>query len=191
MGWSSALTIAEPVDEPISLKQVKEFVSIEGDEFDTLLTGFIAAARDHAQAITGTRLVEQTVQLRADAWSDLHELPIGPVSGIASIVFEDRYGAEQVVPETVYELIGEGLARGIRPQVGQNWPGDRRSASGTIRVALTVGYAILPPSIETALLVMVGDQFAFRESGIVGTVAAAIKSSMQVDAMLTNHRIWM
>lgn len=193
MAWSAAVTTAAPAAEPITLDQAKEFVSIDPaeDEFDTLLTGFIAAARGHLQSVTGTRLVEQTVELQADSWTDLAHLPIGPVSAVASIAYDDAEGAEQAVAGTVYELTGSGLSRGIRLQVDQSWPTDKRQATGSIRVTLTVGYETVPPELETALLLMVSDQFAFRESGAVGMTAASIRSSMSIDALTANHRIWL
>ncbi len=193
MAWSAAVTTAAPAAEPITVDQAKEFVSIDAGEaeFDTLLTSFIAAARGYLQSVTGTRLVEQTVELQADSWSDLAHLPIGPVTDIVSIKYDDFDGVEQTIADTVYELAGAGLERGIRLRVGQTWPTDKRGVSGAIRVSLTVGYDTLPPELETALLVMVSDQFAFRESGVIGTVAAAVKSSMQVDGLIANHRIWL
>lgn len=193
MAWSAAVTTTAPAVEPITLDQAKEFVSIDGDEaeFDTLLGRFIAAARGHLQSITGTRLVAQVVELQADSWSDLAHLPIGPVSNVVSIVYDDADGVEQTVVGTVYELTGAGLSRGIRLQVDQSWPTDKRSAAGAIRVRLTVGYDTLPPELETALLLMVSDQFAFRESGTAGMNTATYKSSMQVDGLIANHRIWL
>lgn len=193
MAWSAAVTVAQPAAEPITLGQAKEFVSIDAGEaeFDTLLTAFIAAARSHLEIITGTRLVEQTVELQADCWGDFLHLPIGPVSSIASVKYEDRDGMEQTLDAAAYELTGAGLERGIRTKVGQVWPSGVRAVRGSIRVQLVVGYEILPEALEAALLLMVSDQFAFRESGVVGTLAAEIKSSMRVDALIVNHRIWL
>ena len=78
MAWSPAITVAEPIGEPISVDQAKEFVSIEADvgEFDALLGSFIEAARGQVEAVTGTRLVGQTIELLADEWRDLLALPI-------------------------------------------------------------------------------------------------------------------
>lgn len=193
MAWSSAVLIAEPGEEPISVDQAKEFVSIDADveEFDALLSSFIEAARGHVEAVTSTRLVEQTIELQADEWSDLLALPIGPVSEVVSISYEDALGVAQSVDANAYELTGAGLARGIRTKVGHGWPHGIRHAVGVIRVRLTVGYESLPAPIKAALLLMVSDQFAFRESGVVGASTSDMKSSMQVNALLGNHRIWL
>lgn len=193
MAWSSAITVAEPIKEPISVDQAKEFVSIDSDvgEFDALLASFIEAARSHVEAVTGTRLVEQTIELLADEWSDLTTLPIGPVMDVVSIGYDDPQGVGQTLDANAYELTGAGFERGIRTKVGYRWPSGIRRATGAIRVRLTVGYGSLPAPIKAALLLMVSDQFAFRESGVVGTVTAEMKSSMRVDALLGNYRIWL
>ena len=151
MAWSSAVTVAEPTAEPISIEQAKEF----------------------------------------DDWSDLLSLPIGPVSEVVSINFDDAYGTDQMLDSSAYELVGAGLSRGIRTKIGCSWPNGIRRAAGVIRVKLTVGYEALPAPLKAALLLMVSDQFAFRESGVVGTVTAEMKSSMRVDALLGNYRIWL
>lgn len=193
MAWSSAVTVAEPTEEPVSIEQVKEFVSIEADvdEFDALLGSFIEAARGHVEAVTGTRLVEQTIDLLADEWSDLATLPIAPIMDIVSIGYDDAQGVGQTLDPDGYELTGAGFERGIRTKVGHGWPHGIRRAAGAIRVRLTVGYRSLPAPIKAALLLMVSDQFAFRESGVMGTVTSEMKSSMRVDALLGNYRIWL
>ncbi|MDG6079757.1 hypothetical protein E3U23_11210 [Erythrobacter litoralis] len=193
MAWSVAATVAPPATEPVALEEAKEFVSIDADvtEFDKLLASFIAAARGHTEDRTNTRLVDQTVELLADEWCDLLRLPIGPVTAIEAISFDDRSGEARAIVLDTVELCGQGLWRGIRPRTGQGWPNDLHSQSEAIKVRLRVGYDLLPPVIKTALLLMVSDQFAFRESGVIGTVAAETKSSMRVDALLANHRIWL
>ena len=185
MAWSEAVTILEPASEPVSIAEAKEFVSIENEivEFDTLLSSFIGAARAHLEAMTGTRLIEQTVELHADSWADLLSLPIGPVSAIVAIAYDDIDGAEQVVDAAVYELTGAGLARGIRTAVGQVWPSDHRRSAGAIRVQLTLGYSALPKPLWTAMLLMVGDLFANRENGVGMPGVPA--------DLISNYRIWL
>ena len=192
MAWSAPVTIAEPASEPVTLEEAKEFLSIAADEteFDALIGAFIGAAREQIEAVTGTRLVEQSVELRADGWSDLLHLPTGPVSAIEAVSYVDGDGVLQVVDAGSYEMGGAGLSQMITTTAGSSWPSGARRAQGSIHVRLTVGYAKLPRPLWTAMLLMVGDLFAFRETAVTGTVAAKIPVSTTVEAMLTNHRIW-
>lgn len=192
MAWSAPVTIAEPATEPVTLDEAKEFLSIAADEteFDELIGAFIGAAREQIEAVTGTRLVEQSVELRADEWSDLLQLPIGPASAVEALTYVDREGVLRSVEAASYELGGAGLSQMVVTTVGNRWPNGARRAPGVIRIQLSVGYAKLPRPLWTAMLLMVGDLFAFRETAVTGTVAAKIPVSTTVEAMLTNHRIW-
>ncbi len=190
MAWSTSVTIVAAAGEPLAVAAVKEFLRIDGDDEDGLIATFIASARSHVEDVCGIRLAAQTVQLQADEWADLLALPIGPVSAVAGIAYDDGDGVEQVLDPAVYELVGTGLATGIRTGVGKGWPTGVRRAQGAIRVTLQVGYVSLPESIGIAMLLMCGDLYKNRETGVVGMGAAEIRSSMRVHALLSNYRIY-
>lgn len=190
--WSSPVTVTAPLSEPVSIEQAKEFLSIDAGEdyFDALLEAFVAVAREQVEAITGTRLVEQTVRLEASSFADLAKLPIGPVSEISGIMHDDADGVEQVFAATDWELLGSGLEQGIGLRVGKSWPSSFRSKPGAIRITAQVGYTEVPKPIWAAMLLMVGDLFANRETAVTGTVAAKVPMSTTVDALLSNYRLW-
>lgn len=189
--WSAATLVEPPAEPAIALDQVKEFARVDNADYDAQLTMFAAAAVDHIEKMCSIRLASQKVQLLADEWSDLARLPIGPVTQIDSIHYVDVAGLEQLVDGARYELAGADLATGIRLSVGSGWPNDVRAVAGAIRVTLTVGYAELPPAVLAAALYHTGDIFAFRETAVVGTVAAKIPMSATAEAFLTNFRIWL
>lgn len=189
--WHEPATVTAPAGEPITLAAAKEFVSIEDDTFDSLIETFIAGARGHIEAMTGTRLVPQTVELRADAWDDFARLPIGPVSAITSIHYLDVDGIEQLLDPGDAELFGEGLQQAIVRAIDvADWP-PIRQRKGALRVRLVVGYADLPSPLRIAMLTMTADQFAFRESVAIGATANLVPSSMRIEHLLSNFRVWL
>lgn len=190
MSWSAPVTTVAAAAEPLDVVAVKEFLRIDGGDEDGVLGTFIASARSHVEDVCGIRLAAQTVELQADEWSDLMALPIGPVTAVTAIAYDDRDGVAQALDAAVYELAGVGLATGIRTKVGQSWPNGVRRAGRAIRVTLQVGYAELPEAVEIAMLLMCGDLYKNRETGVVGTVSSEIKSSMRVDALLSNYRMF-
>lgn len=189
--WSAATLVTPPATPALALDQVKEFVRVDGDDYDVQLEAFAAAAVDHIGKVCSIRLAPQKVQLLADDWSDLAQLPIGPVSQIEAIHYIDVAGAEQLVDAARYELAGADLVTSVRPSVGSVWPNDVRAVAGAIRVTLTVGYTDLPPSVLAAALYYTSDLFAFRETAVVGTVTAKVPMSGTVEAFLSNYRIWL
>lgn len=192
MAWAAPITLSGPATEPVTLAEAKAFVSIDADEteFDGLIEGFLAAARQHAENMTGTRLGEQEVDLIADSFADLARLPIGPVTAVSAIEWEAADGTTATLDPADYELTGAGLAQGLRPAAGLTWPQGALRA-GAVRVTATVGFNPLPKPLWLAVLLMTADQYAHRETAVVGTVAAKIPTSMQVDALLANYRIWL
>lgn len=189
--WSAATLVAPPAEPAVDVDQVKEFVRVDGTDHDAQLAIFTAAAVDHIEKLCSIRLAPQQVELLADEWADLARLPIGPVTQIESVHYLDIAGVEQLLDDARYELAGADLAASIRLSVGSGWPSDVRGVSGAIRVTLTVGYEELPPALLAAALYHASDIFAFRETAVVGTVAAKIPMSATVEAMLGNYRIWL
>lgn len=191
--WSAPVTVTPPATAPVTLAAVKEFLTIESDEtlHDAQLTRFIAAAAAQVEAVTGTRLVVQTVEISASEWSDLEHFPIGPVRGIGPIAWVDSAGVGQTLALEAFVPFGKGLEVGVRPATGTAWPAGLARQRDAITATLEVGYTDVPEPIQTAILIMVADLFAQRESFVVGTVAAKIPSTMQVDHLLMNYRIWL
>lgn len=188
--WASPITTEPPADEPVTLEEAKEFSAVEDDASNALIEGFISAAREQLEAVTGTRLVEQTLDLQADSFRDLIRLPIGPVLAVTEIHYEDTAGAEQELAAEAYQLFGAGLEQGIRPVFGGEWPSTACRA-GAVRVTVTVGYETLPKPLWLAMLLMVSDMFANRESVAIGTSVSAIEIPTRVENLLANYRIWL
>ena len=190
--WSAPVTIAGPLAEPVSLAQAKAFVSVDAEEttFDGQLGAFVMAAREQLEVVTGVRVAPVTLELGARCWGDLARLPVGPVTAVTGIVWDDTAGTAQVLDPAAYELCGAGLSRGIRRKVGASWPGGVRPVEGAIRVTVEAGFEPIPGPLWTAILLMVGDLFAHRETAVVGTVSAKVLTSMQVDHLIANYRIW-
>lgn len=189
--WAPAITTTEPPPaEPVSLDEAKGFVVVETDADDVLLGMLIAGARKHVEDVTGTRLAVQTLELHADSFADLARLPTGPITAVSKVVYDDVTGVEQTIDAADYELFGAGLDRGIRPAFGKTWPVGALRV-GAVRVTATAGYANLPVPLKLAMLLVIGDFYANRETVSVGQSAQAIPTSVRLDDMLANYRIWL
>jgi uncharacterized phiE125 gp8 family phage protein len=176
--WQSPVIITAPAAEPISLAQAKQYLRLEEDEigFDAELAQQIAGARGRIESATNTRLITQTVDLRASGFADLERLPIGPIASIAEISYRDQSGAPQTRGPEDVELDGTGLEMAVRSLSGP-WP----RASGLITVRAIVGYgadgASVPAAVKIALLQQVRELFD-------GTPA-------DLDTWIVNDRIWL
>lgn len=178
--WSEPISVAGPEASALPIAAAKEFLRIGSDDthFDIEIGGWIAGVIDDAERITSTRLITQSIELRADGFADLAHLPIGPIQAVTSVGYLDTAGALQQLPDEAFELEGAGLECGIvligsRPAIAR-----RR---GAIRVRLDVGYGDtdgdIPPSIRIALLRAVRGHFD--------------DNPIELAPMLNNRRIWL
>lgn len=180
--WQSPVIVTPPAAEPVTLDQAKEFLRVDDgdDTFDTEIGLSIAGARNHIEAVTGTRLISQVVDLRADAFQDLALFKVGPVGAIDEITYVDRDGATHTLAADGYELTGAGLERGVRPAASTRWP-IASTAGGAITVRASIGYGddgdTVPGAVRLAILLKLRALFE-------GDAA-------DIDYLLVNDRIWL
>lgn len=190
--WRPIVVQTPPSAEPVALADAKKHLWIDHDDDDDMIRALVAAARAHVESVTGQRLMAQALILKAEAWSDLECLPVAPVSAVISVGYVDGDGAEKTLDAGGYEVRLEGLAPMIVPSHGVTWP--HRQAGSQVTVQVTAGYATaaaVPPELIAAVKLLVGDLYAYRETGQVGSVSSEIKTTATVEALLANHRRWL
>lgn len=187
--WGEIVVTSAPAAEPLTTTQMAAHCRAPDDGTDDdALNDAQAAARSHVEAVTGTRLVTQTVAVKADAWADLAALPIAPVQSVSGITYVDTDGATQTLATTVYEARLEGLAPSIVLKHGQSWPPVQPGSR--ISVTAVVGYGApgsQPQAVLHAIRLVAGDFYANRETVQVGSVAGRIPMAGSVEALLANH----
>ena len=186
--WSAPITTVAPAAEPLTVAQARSHCRVDATDDDNELTRFIAAAREHIEAETNTRLVTQTVALRCTEWDNLERLPLGPVQSITSIAYVDLDGASQTLSTDVYEARLYDLEPGIVLKHGQQWPAARVGAQ--ITVTAVVGYgaaANVPASLTAAMAMMVHDMNENRGAG-AGVTAETMNT---VDVLLANRKMYL
>lgn len=190
--WRAPVVAAEPASEPLTLAEAQAHLKVEDDDDQGLITDCIVAARAHVEAMTGSRLVTQTLTLQTDRWDDLARLPTAPLSAVTAITYTDTDGTVQTLSTDVYEARLAGLDPVIVLKYGQTWPAIRTGSLITLTV--TAGYgdaADVPGPIRQAILLVIGDLYAFRETAQIGSVAGKVPTSAPVDALLSNYRIFL
>ena len=187
--WRAPVIVTAPAAEPLSLADAKAHLRVDGEDEDGLIGAQIEAARAYVEAMTGVCLVERTLTLRADSWTDLAAPPVAPLTAVASITYTDAAGDEQTLSTDVYALRLEGLDPGIVLKFGQVWPAIQQGSH--IEIEVTAGYGEatdVPQAVVQALKLVVADFYTFRESAQIGSVAGRIPTSATVDALLANYR---
>lgn len=172
---SAPVVVTPPAALPVTTEQARLFLRVDDEALDQEIALIVAAAIDDIEMVTGTRLIEQVVRIRADGFTDLEHLQVGPVSAIAALSYRDTAGVERAIAIDALELTGEDLERGIAPVVG--WP------TGTvshIAVELVVGYGAtaidVPAGLRHALLALIRGKFEDRP--------------VDIEPLIVNRRIY-
>jgi len=135
---------AQTFIEPMTLGDAKEFLRVDGDHSDTLITGFIRAAREAAEKHQGRDLVRKQYDLTLDSWPGELELRDN-LESVDLIQWRDAAGVISPVTEYVVDY-----ARGVlTPPLGQMWPiSAALYPSGSILVRYTVaGMSQIPEMV--------------------------------------------
>ena len=195
-----AVIVINPPDEPlVSLEEAREHLGVDYDDADELIERLIVQIGSHLDGPEGLlqrALGEQTLEMVEDGFPSCSpyalKLRCPPVTTIDSVEYTDTDGVEQTLATSVYRLLGDGTPN---PRIvlayNQSWP-SIRSEHEAVRVRYTAGYGAenLPAAIKAAILLMIGDLFAFRETAQVGSSSSEVPLSASVVALLAPYRVF-
>lgn len=74
-----SILLTPPAAEPLTLAQAKDFLRVQHDADDDLISALIAGARLHVEAQTRRVLITQAWRLTRDMWPASGRLPVLPV----------------------------------------------------------------------------------------------------------------
>lgn len=183
-----------PAVEPVSLVEAKAHLRVDATdlESDALITSLIAAARQYVERETNRSLVTQTWRLDLD---DFPRGPIvlghGPISAIGEFTYRDFADDEQtMVADTDYQVDGlpADRPRLVPAWAELVWPAAQRQPAA-VSVTFTAGYGLavsVPEALKLAILMVLANWFANRESTVAGDLAAA---PMGAQHLIHSYRI--
>ncbi len=135
--------LVPPTSEPLTVDDIRQQVRADTTLEDAKIASYIQAAREYCEGETWRLCRPQTWVLALDRWPrvDHIQIPIGPVSSILSVTYQDSSGATTVMTEGVdyfVDLIPR-LARIVLPY-SHIWPPVVLTTSSPIQVTFRVGY---------------------------------------------------
>jgi uncharacterized phiE125 gp8 family phage protein len=162
--------ITPPTTEPVSLDEACIHLKDVYPEDFYLVSAQISAAREQAEAFTRRYIAVQTVELAMSKFPTRIKLPL-PVVSITSLKYIDPDGVEQTI--TDYQFSNQKDDAYIIAPYGRQWPATK-DIPEAVMVRFVVGYTTCPQSIRAAILLMVGDLYANRESIAFGVTVNEI-----------------
>ena len=175
----------------VDLVSAKDHLGIDHNDHDDLIDAYVAAATGHLDGPDGwlgRALGVQTLEARLDAFpcGEILRLRYPPFVDVTSIKYDDEDGVEQTLDPENYDVFDP---LGVQLAVDCEWPA-ARVRKGAVRVTYEAGYTELPKAIRAAILLMVGDLYANRETVVNGTISSKIQMSTSVEALLGPFRKW-
>lgn len=186
--------VIQPEKEPVSIEQARAHLRIDHGDEDVWLLSAIRVAREDAESFTGRVLINQTLELRLDAWpvGEMISLPRPPLRSVVSVKYTDEAGVEATLSPAAYLVDTSSTPGRLRLRYGQAWPGVTLQEMAGLVVRYTAGYgdeaASVPAGIRQAMLMMVGHLYENRESTIVA--GAPMVMPMGVERLLWPHRVF-
>lgn len=184
------VAVITPPPALASLALVKKHLRVESDDYNELITAYVAAASGHIDGVgayLGRAIGQQVLEVRqAQFPAAAFALPFvySPVRAVVSVKYRAASGVEVTMPEGDYQLEDTVLA----PVAPLTWPATDCSA-GAVKVRYQAGYEEVPAAIVAAVLLMVGDLWANRENVVVGSIAGAIPMPAASENLLRPYRV--
>lgn len=162
----SLTLVTGPTDEPVTRAQAKLAARIQSTSEDSLIDGFIAAAREQVEIDSDLKLMPQTWLLTLDAWPADGEipLPITPVSAVA-VGYLDTSDGSQTWDSSNYYTDFKQVPPRLMVKPNKSFPSlSQRNAA--VSITITAGFAnagAVPQRAKQAICLLVGHWYQNRE----------------------------
>lgn len=144
---------SEAFAEPVSLQEMRDHLRIDGTDQDSLVAGWIAAARQYAEDIVNRQIVTAAMRMTLDEFPcgmvaiDHRDyaaaakilVPRAPLQSVASITYVDTAGDTQTLDAADYRVDTESEPARITPAYGLTWPATR-CQTGAVTVNFVAGH---------------------------------------------------
>lgn len=176
---TSTTVVTPPNSEPVTLAEAKQHCRIDDSEDDDMVTGYIAAARQHVERISGLTLLPTVYRSNYTGWpasSDalwLHGCPVLASTDVA-VQYTDSDGNTQTLSTSVYTVDTDHKPARILLKPNQSWPALQSGAINPVRVTYTAGYAEtddVPPACTLAMRLIIAHLYRNREATTIGVAA--------------------
>jgi uncharacterized phiE125 gp8 family phage protein len=151
--------------EPLTIEEIVQHLDVVRDDQDDMLFGMGVAAREWVESYTGLSFDENSVTQTFSGFDRLGSLLAFPDGDEPEVRIDYLDAAGEPVQITTARMWRAVKPARLLPPAGAQWPAD---AVGPIAVTVTG----IPFSLKAAMLLIVGNLYANRESTVTGITVA-------------------
>jgi uncharacterized phiE125 gp8 family phage protein len=189
--------VTAPADYPVSLDYVKDHLNIDHTNDDAYLEILLMSAVANVENITNRKLITQTWKAFLDEWpsEDYITLPFGKLQTVTSVKYKTQAGVETTVSSSDYIVDISSDPGRVVLAYNKTWPTDDLYPSNPIYIQFTCGYGAtsdldVPAPLMQAILLMIGDSYAHRESVVIGNAIMMAEVPGYITNLLASYRLW-
>jgi uncharacterized phiE125 gp8 family phage protein len=168
--------VTNPIEEPITLNEAKEFLKVENEDDDGLILAQIKAATEYCQDYQGRKYLTQTWKMFLDEWpdEDYIELPFPPLRSITSIKYTDTSTVPVVTTMSTSDYDYDTVSEPGRIVLGygETWPTVTLHPTNPIEIQFVCGYGTpddVPEYTKNAIKLVLDELYELREVVVQGT----------------------
>ena len=169
-----------PVQEPVSLSEMKAHLRVDHGHEDGRILQLIEAAREMVEADAEVSLCPQTLTIYMDCFP-CWEIPLRrpPVNSITSISYVDSDGTTQTLASTEYRFDPYGKPARLTPAYGEVWP-VTRDVTNAVTIVAAAGHSsvsAVPALAKQAIKLLVAHWYENPEAILVGSISKELELS--------------
>lgn len=165
---STKTTSATVSASVITTAELKQHLRVTHSDEDALIEAYRDAAVEFVESYCNTRLFTGQVQFNLKAFTHTVELPIGPVTNVASVAYkQSKTGASQYLNSADYYVEAD---RNPPVIVFTTLPGVDTDDPSPVTITCAVGYASTPEPLKQAVRFLVGHYYENRQAADVANV---------------------
>jgi uncharacterized phiE125 gp8 family phage protein len=166
--------VTPPTTEPVTLTEIKEYLRVDGNDFDNVLNSLIIAAREYCEVFQNRSFVTQTWEMILDGFPKMPlELPRPPLQSVVSITYKDKDGIESTIDPADYIVDQYSEPGRVMFASGKSWPAVDLQPINGVKIRFTSGYGdsgSVPEAVKQAIKIYVAHRYENPDADEVPTV---------------------
>ena len=163
--------VTDLVSEPVSVATLKSHLRLNTTDEDSLLAGYITAARQLFETMTDRAVLTQTWKLSLDAFPRIIRLPRAPLQSVSSVQYYDSNDVLTTWSSTNYSVDTQREPGRVVPSVFfPDWkvfavyPALSYRISPKVIIQFVAGWTACPALVSQAILLLASHYYQRRDA---------------------------